>query len=173
MSKLFWSTLLITSVATGLGFIPVARSQTAPTSNTLSQFPVVPNPQLEPPVCFFTSTGGRTFDLESICGASSVNPNDTATSNNSADGDNTTENAPLNAPNNNSPGDNSPVISSPSNTSPSTSSPIISSPNQTDGDADLGPLTKPAINLPNVPPSAFSPSGVAPTRESIDGNNQK
>ncbi|MGL5508591.1 MAG: hypothetical protein ACRDB1_03160 [Microcoleaceae cyanobacterium] len=159
MSKLFWSTLLITSVATSFGFITIARSQTAPTSNTLSQFPVAPNPQVEPPVCFFTSKGGRTFDLESLCGASSVNPNDnSATSNNSADSGNTTENAPLNVPSNNSPSNNSPVISSP---------------NQTDGDADLGPLTKPAINLPNVPPSALSPSGVAPTRESIDGNNQK
>ncbi|MGL6283751.1 MAG: hypothetical protein ACRC2J_15225 [Microcoleaceae cyanobacterium] len=164
MSKLFWSTLLITSVATSFGFITIARSQTAPTSNTLSQFPVAPNPQVEPPVCFFTSKGGRTFDLESLCGASSVNPNDnSATSNDSADGANTPENAPLNAPNNNLPSDDT----------PSNNSPVINSPSQTDGDADLGPLTKPAINLPNVPPSALSPSGVAPTRESIDGNNQK
>jgi hypothetical protein len=170
MSKLFWSTLLITSVATGGTFIPVARSQTvpnqtAPTPHTLSQFPLSPNPQVEPPVCFFTSTGGRTFDLESLCGASSAETNNT--NNNSADGGNTTESTPLNAPN------NTPNNNLPSNNAPSNNSPVISSPNQTDGDADLGPLTKPAINLPNVPPSAFSPSGVAPTRESIDGNNQK
>lgn len=163
MSKLFWSTLLITSVTTGLGFIPVAHSQTASGANILSPFPVAPDPQVEPPVCFFTSTAGRTFDLESLCGASSVSPNDSSASNNSADGSNNTENAPLNTPNNNLP----------SNNTPSDNSPVISSPNQADGDTDLGPLTKPAINLPNVPPSALSPSGVAPTRGSIDGNNQK
>lgn len=155
MSKLFWSTLLITSVATGLGFIPVARSQTAPVPHTLSQFPLSPNPQVEPPVCFFTSTGGRTFDLESLCGAS--NPSNNATE------ANTPSAAPLNTPNDNPASDNS----------PSNNTPIISSPGQSGGDTDLGPLTKPAINLPNVPPSAFSPGGVAPTRESIDGNNSK
>jgi hypothetical protein len=116
-------------------------------------------------VCFFTSTGGRTFDLESLCGASSTETNNSP-SNNSSDGANTTENAPLNAP-------NTPNNNLPSENTPSNNAPIISSPSQTGGDTDLGPLTKPAINLPNVPPSAFSPSGVAPTRESIDGNNQK
>lgn len=160
MSKLFWSTLLITSVTTGFSFIPIARSQTAPRQtapvpHTLSQFPLSPNPQVEPPVCFFTSTGGRTFDLESLCGASNPSNNATDANNPSA--------TPLNTPSDNSP----------SNNSPSNNSPIISSPGQTGGETDLGPLTKPAINLPNVPPSAFSPGGVAPTRQSIDGNTQK
>jgi hypothetical protein len=154
MSKLFWSTVLITSVATGLGFIPVARSQTTGT-NTLSQFPIAPNPQAEPPVCFFTSTGGRTFDLEALCGASNPSNNATDANNPSA--------APLNTPS------DDPA----SNNSPSNNPPIISSPTQTSGETDLGPLTKPAINLPNVPPSAFSPGGVTPTRQSIDGNNQE
>ena len=169
MSKIFWSTVLITSVATGLGFIPVARSQTTGT-NTLSQFPIAPNPQAEPPVCFFTSTGGRTFDLEALCGASNPSNNATDANNPSA--------APLNTPSDNPTSDNSPSDNAPSddpasNNSPSNNPPIISSPNQTGGETDLGPLTKPAINLPNVPPSAFSPGGVAPTRQSIDGNNQE
>lgn len=158
MPKLFWLTLLITSFTAGLGFIPIARSQT--TSDNLSQFPVASDPQVEPPVCFFTSTRGRTFDLETLCGASSVSTNNNSSpapaepNSNSADGGNTTSNnSPSNRPGNNAP--------------------VTNSPNQASGDADLGPLTQPAINLPNVPPSAFNPGGVAPTRESIDGNNQK
>lgn len=164
MSKLFWSTVLITSVATGLGFIPVARSQTTGT-NTLSQFPIAPNPQAEPPVCFFTSTGGRTFDLEALCGASNPSNNATDANNPSA--------TPLNTPSGDPASNNSPSDDPASNNSPSNNPPIISSPTQTSGETDLGPLTKPAINLPNVPPSAFSPGGVTPTRQSIDGNNQE
>ena len=67
--------------------------------------------------------------------------------------------SPTSNPNNANPG------SSPSTNPNNSASPTGGSGGNSNG--DLAP--NPSLNLPRVPPSSFSPGGVAPTRDAIDG----
>ncbi|MEG5039302.1 MULTISPECIES: hypothetical protein [unclassified Microcoleus] len=70
--------------------------------------------------------------------------------------------SPYVTPNNANPG-----------TSPSTSPNNSASPTGgTAGDSNGDLVPTPNLNLPRVPPSSFSPGGVAPTRDAIDGPRQ-
>jgi len=67
--------------------------------------------------------------------------------------------SPTTNPNNLNPG------SSPSTNPNNSASPT----GGTAGDSNGGLVPNPNLNLPRVPPSSFSPGGVAPTRDAIDG----
>jgi hypothetical protein len=80
--------------------------------------------------------------------------------------------SPAGTPNNANPG-TSPT-SNPNNanpgSSPSTNPNNSASPTGGSGGNSNGDLVpNPSLNLPRVPPSSFSPGGVAPTRDAIDG----
>ena len=80
--------------------------------------------------------------------------------------------SPTSNPNNANPG-NSPT-SNPNNanpgSSPSTNPNNSGSPTGGTGGNSNGDLVpNPSLNLPRVPPSSFSPGGLAPTRDAIDG----
>ncbi|MEG4943531.1 hypothetical protein [Microcoleus sp. F4-D5] len=83
--------------------------------------------------------------------------------------------SPYITPNNPNPG-NSPNTNQNNlnpGSSPSTSPNNSASPTGgTAGDSNGGLVPNPNINLPRVPPSSFSPGGVAPTRDAIDGPRQ-
>ncbi|MEG4088018.1 hypothetical protein [Microcoleus sp. Pol12B4] len=83
--------------------------------------------------------------------------------------------SPSTNPNNLNPG-SSPYIT-PNNatpgTSPNTNPNNSASPTGgTAGDSNGDLVPNPNLNLPRVPPSSFSPGGVAPTRDAIDGPRQ-
>ncbi|MEG4628857.1 hypothetical protein QUB56_04255 [Microcoleus sp. AR_TQ3_B6] len=67
--------------------------------------------------------------------------------------------SPAGTPNNANPG------SSPSTNPNNSASPTGGTAGDTNGDL----VPNPNLNLPRVPPSSFSPGGVAPTRDAIDG----
>ena len=70
--------------------------------------------------------------------------------------------APYTTPNNANPG-----------TSPTTNPNNSASPTPgTGGDSNGGLVPTPNLNLPRVPPSSFSPGGLAPTRDAIGGPRQ-
>lgn len=106
--------------------------------------------------------------------APSTNPNNA----NPGTAPNTNQNpgtAPNTNPNNLNPG-SSPYIT-PNNpnlgTSPNTNPNNTASPTGgTAGDSNSDLVPNPNLNLPRVPPSSFSPGGLAPTRDAIDGPRQ-
>ena len=83
--------------------------------------------------------------------------------------------SPGGTPNNANPG--SSPSTNPNNATPGTSP--TSNPNNsasptggTGGNSNGDLVPNPSLNLPRVPPSSFSPGGVAPTRDAIDGPRQ-
>ncbi|MEG4288186.1 hypothetical protein Q5692_15880 [Microcoleus sp. C2C3] len=83
--------------------------------------------------------------------------------------------SPGGTPNNANPG--SSPSTNPNNLNPGTSP--SSNPNNsasptggTGGNSNGDLVPNPSLNLPRVPPSSFSPGGVAPTRDAIDGPRQ-
>ena len=142
--KLLPITLLVVTALSGSLSQP-AMGQTIATE----QFPRVANPGIDEPPCFVETSRGTTLNLTALCGR--VVPM-TSPSAVTTPGTETTANP--------APG-----------TSPSTPTVTrIPAPGGTirSDEEELG-IERPRLNLPNVPGSAFSPGGVAPTREAITG----